>query len=601
MKVEKPTQKDLNEDERVSTPEQIERDKVKDIIQSFAKAYSALKIYPIENPAVINSTKIFSDKLMDFLSEYEEMIIGIHEFSLSFNKETVHTDGEKKKSLPFLLYKDGMRELSFHEGLDLEEIGDFLETVKENADLPEEESNIINSLWEKDFSHIRYFALDEFLDTNIGGDNSGSDLIPGKLELSTGEIKLTEEDKDEINKRMEILAVDPGNDLTEGLKTPLSKENKVAEAAAISKSDFPEIEKLVADDREFSRIRELVTVLFEVLFLEDRETKFLETLNVLDLCLQETLEKANFSQASLILNQIFDLKDVVPEQSGDKLELLDRIIKKAKDEAAIQELEKLFFNEKFENLDPFLEYIYLLCPDSIPTVIHIWEKTKDLDVKNSLSFLLQKIGEKHIETLVEYAQNGQASLAREIIAILGKIDKKHSLPYLKIFAVHKDKSIRLETIQALTNIHDKDGDDILLDMLFDKEEQIRIAAVTRLTPFGNPAALSRLKEVIVRNNFDKKSRAEKRVYLNYCALNPNEEINFLFHSILNKRNFFLSNKALTTRLCVVVALEAMATPEAVTILKEGTHLRKKRIRKACKFALRKLAARHSQYREVEVK
>jgi len=601
MILEKPTQKDLNENESVSTPEQIERDKVKDIIQAFAKAYLALKIYPIENPAVTNSTKVFSDKLMDFLSEYEEMIIGIHEFSLSFNEETLHTDGEKKKSLPFLLYKDGMRELSFHEGLDLEEIGDFLETVKENADLPEEESNIINSLWEKDFGHIRYFALDEFLDKNIGGSDSGRDLVPGKDELSTGEIKLTKEDKDDINKRMEILAVDPGNDLTEGLETPLSKENKVSEAAAISKSDFPEIEKLVADDREFSRIRELVTLLFEVLFLEERKEKFSETLNVLDLCLQETLEKANFSQASLILNQIFDLKDIVPEQAEDKLLLLDRIIKKAKDKAAIQELEKLFFSGKFENLDPFFEYIYLLCPDSIPTVIHIWEKTKDLNVKSSLSFLLQKIGEKHIETLVEYAQNGHASLASEIITILGKIDKKHSLPYLKIFAAHKDKSIRLETIQALKNIHDKDGDDILLAMLFDKEEQIRIAAVTSLNPLGNPAALSRLKEVITRKDFDKKSRPEKRVYLNYCAQNTNEEINFLFHSILNKRNFFLSNKAMTTRLCVVAALEAMATPEAVTILKERSHLGKKRIRRACKFALRKLAARHSQYREVEVK
>ena len=601
MIVEKPTEKDQNENGRVSTPEQIEIDKVKDIIQSFAKAYSALKIYPIENPAVINSTKIFSDKLMDFLSEYEEMIIGIHEFSLSFNKETLHTDAEKKKSLPFLLYKDGMRELSFHEGLDLEEIGDFLEIVKENADLPEEESNIINSLWEKDFDHIRYFALDEFLDNNIGEDNSGGDLVPGKDAFSTGEIKLTEEDKDEINKRMEILAVDPGHDISEGLKTPLSKENKVSEAAVISKSDLPEIEKLVADDREFSRIRELVTLLLEVLFLEDREEKFSETLNVLDLCLQETLEKGNFSQASLILNQIIDLKDVVPEQAGDKLLLLDRIIKKVRDKAAIQELEKLFFNEKFENLEPFLEYVYLLCPDSIPTVIHIWEKTKDLDVKRSISFLLQRIGEKHIDTLVEYAQNGHASLAKEIITILGKIDKKHALPYLKIFAAHKDKSIRLETIQALKNIHDEEGDNILLDMLFDKEEQIRIAAVTKLTPFGNPAALSRIKEVIVKKNFDKKSRAEKRVYLNYCALNPNEEINFLFHSILNKKNFFLSNKALTTRLCVVSSLEAMATPEAVTILKEGSQLGKKRTRRACKFALRKLAARHSQYREVEVK
>jgi HEAT repeat protein len=138
-------------------------------------------------------------------------------------------------------------------------------------------------------------------------------------------------------------------------------------------------------------------------------------------------------------------------------------------------------------------------------------------------------------------------------------------------------------------------------MLFDKEEQIRIAAVTKLNPLGNPAALSRINEIISRKDFDKKSRPEKRVYLNYCAQNPNKEINYLFHSILNKRNFFLFNKAMTTRLCVVAALETMATPEAVTILKEGSHLGKKRIRRACKFALRKLAARHSQYRDVEVK
>jgi len=600
MLAENSTQKNLDEIPGVSTPEQIEIDKVKDIIQSLIKAYSALKIYPIENPAVINSTMVFSNKLIDFLREYKEMRIGIQEFSLTFNEEILHSDGEKKKSLPFLLYKDGMRELSFHEGLDLEEIGDFLETIKINADLPEEESDIINSLWENDFAHIRYFALDEFLDKNIGGSNTGNDLIPEKDILSTGKIKLTQKDKEEINKRMEILAVDPGNDLTEGLNTTLSKENKVTEAAAITKGDFPEIERLVADDRENSRIRELITLLFEVLFLEDRKDQFSETLNVLDLCLQDTIEKANFSQASLILNQIFDLKDAVPEQDSEKLLLLDRIIKKAKNKPAIEELEQLFNNGKIEDLDPFLEYIHLLCPESIPTVINIWEKTEDLNIKSSISFLLQEIGEKHIETLVEFAQNGHASLAREIITILGKINKTHSLPFLKMFSTHKDKSIRLETIQALKNIHDKDGDEILLDLLLDKEEQIRIAAVTSLNYFGNPTAVSRISNVIAKKDFDKKSRAEKRVFLDYCAQNSNEEITHLFHSILKKKSLFFSKKILATRLCVVAALETMATPEAVTILKEGSLLRKTRVRKACKFALKKLAARHSQYREVEV-
>ncbi len=121
----------------------------------------------------------------------------------------------------------------------------------------------------------------------------------------------------------------------------LSKENKVTETATISKSDIPEINKLVADDRESSRIRELITLLFEVLFLEDRKDQFSETLNVLELCLLETIKKANFSQALLILNQIFDLKDVVPNQAKDKLLLLERIINKVKDAKKLAK--KVFF------------------------------------------------------------------------------------------------------------------------------------------------------------------------------------------------------------------------------------------------------------------
>ncbi len=600
MRAETPTQKKHDKNERISAPETIESAKVKDIIQSLIRAYSALKIYPIENPAVINTTTIFSEKLMDFLSEYEEMKIRIHEFSLSFNEEILHEDGEKKKSFPFLLYKDGMRELSFHEGLDLEEIGEFLEMVKKNADLPEEESDIIQSLWEKDFSHIRYFALDEFLDKNIGNSNPGSDLFAEMDNLTTGKIELTQKDKDDIDKHMEILAMDPGKDLVAGRNTIRSKENKVSEAAAITKSDHPEIEKLVVDDREGSRIRKLITLLFEVLFLEERKHQFSETLNVLDLYLQDAVEHANFSQASLILNQIIDLKDVVADLASDKLLLLDRIIKKAKDKSAFQELEKLFLDGKVQNLNPFLDYLHILCPESISTVINIWEKTEDLNARSSISYLLLKIGETHIDTLVDFAQNGHVSLAREIISILGKINKTHALLYLKRFAIHSDKAIRLETIQALRIIQHKDGDKILLDLLEDNEEQIRIAAASSLNHFGNPETVRRICGIIQKKDFDKKCRSEKRILLNYCAQNPCEKINHLFHSILTKRNFFLSKKALITRLCVVAALETMGTPEAVTILKEGSLLKKKRIRKTCRLTLRKLIARKSQYREIKV-
>jgi hypothetical protein len=61
--------------------------------------------------------------------------IDIQEFSFTYKNKLVFQDKKTIKSLPFLLYKDGMQTLSFYKGLKKEEIQGFMEIIKKVYEL----------------------------------------------------------------------------------------------------------------------------------------------------------------------------------------------------------------------------------------------------------------------------------------------------------------------------------------------------------------------------------------------------------------------------------------------------------------------------------
>jgi len=166
-----------------------EVNKATGVLKFFDSAFSSIKLFPSDNPSVKKSTDSFYERITEFLDEYKKLVVIIEEFSFSYKGETVFKGKEKQNSLPFFFFKDGMRELTFYDGLEKRELKDFLELIKEESTLPLEDSDIVNSLWAKDFAHIRYFAIDEFLDLDIGkgGERSTTDI----KEFSKGSISLT--------------------------------------------------------------------------------------------------------------------------------------------------------------------------------------------------------------------------------------------------------------------------------------------------------------------------------------------------------------------------------------------------------------------------
>lgn len=570
-------------------PEAASVKKAKEVLSLFAKAFASMRIYPSDNPTVESLIHAFSDKIIKFLEEFDELKLGVQEFNFSFKKETVFQDEHKKASLPFLLFKDGMRELAFSRGLDKEELVGFLKILKDNADLPADEGDVVHSIWMKDFPHIRYFAIDEFLESEAGEEKE--EYFPvDKEELTEGKIKLTLQDRKELRKRSAAL------DLHKKESTEAEGDREITledislpfQMSSISEKETPDLESLLKEHRSTPPLTEMINLLFEILYLEDRIDAFSSILNILNRFYKEVVYKSLFMLASLILHRLQELAELFSGQFEEKKEWLEKILQHMKSESTLAFLKKLFMNGQIDDFDSFFHYLKCLGTRALPLAADIWEEAKDPMTKLKASNFLYNIGKKDITSLFNIAQNHRTSLSKEIMKILGKIGNPKALPFLMKFTGHGDKDVRLSVINALSAIDDTNINSVLIEFLSDRDGKVRTQAAMSLKYCNDQAIISHLIQIAEKKDFKERLKKEKKFILEYLAKTQSDEVCSLLRSILKKWSIFYSPKQNETRLCAIPALEKMANQEALKILEEGVKIRNKNIRIACGLALRKI-------------
>jgi len=126
-------QKGIDLSEGVLSLEGEELDEVilqaRDVMNIFVKTIKAYRLYPRENPALDDFRRLFSHKLQSFLDTYHSFAFQIGEYNFSFSGKILYDNKDLKTSLAFRLYKDGLRELRFMEGVEEAEIWGLIDII----------------------------------------------------------------------------------------------------------------------------------------------------------------------------------------------------------------------------------------------------------------------------------------------------------------------------------------------------------------------------------------------------------------------------------------------------------------------------------------
>ncbi len=566
-------------------PETLKR--VKDLFSLFAHAISATKLFPAHHASVISFQDELYDKLTKFLEEHEELNIGIEENAFTYEGEIAYRDDNILKSLPYLFFKDGMHKLTFLRDLDKAELLAFLDVVRTVSLLPPDQHDIVESLWEKDFPHSRYYVPDEFLESRLAvHQKKAVDFGIDKAQISQGKIELTTDDTEIIHQK---------------LTARFQKEQKEAADFAsltdsLDKGESSLIESMLSYERDISTATDFLGLIFELLYTEDRLEPFKKALSFVEKRYQEWLQNGDFTHVTIVIRQMEDLAQILSLNAPERASEVEKFLKTIIDQCPLEALLQMARQGQIEDFRSFFEFLRRLGPKTLPIGAELLEDSLHQEVRSAAFEFLEEMGKDRLDLLANLAQEQKPFITKAIIAIFSDLHDQKAIPFLAKFLSYRNKEIKIEVIKALGRFAETVAHKILLEfMREDEDEDIRTAAAEKIDLSLDKNLMKTAIDLASAKNFHAKSFREKEAVLKALGRGKPDEACDLLRAFLKKSNFLKKPKIEESRFCAIRALETIATPRAVEILSAGAERAKKKVRATCREALERLTTgRHAK-------
>jgi len=132
--------------------------RVREILRLLVKAQKALRLYQTGNAVSERLQAELFSTLSTHLDDFGSFTLTVREFRILLGGEAVYEGTDRNDSLAFLLFRDGIRQLTFGPGLTPNELHRFLTCLNRVAVLANEQDDLVTLFWEEDFKAITVYA-----------------------------------------------------------------------------------------------------------------------------------------------------------------------------------------------------------------------------------------------------------------------------------------------------------------------------------------------------------------------------------------------------------------------------------------------------------
>jgi hypothetical protein len=133
---------------------------VEELFQTLSKALRAFQLYDRNNPVYHRFVSALRGAMGHLLGEHERLPLLVEEDRITWQGEEVYANANRAESLSFLLFRDGVRELTLKKGLEEEELEALLEVLHRARHARDGADDLITLLWDQDFRFLEYGVID---------------------------------------------------------------------------------------------------------------------------------------------------------------------------------------------------------------------------------------------------------------------------------------------------------------------------------------------------------------------------------------------------------------------------------------------------------
>jgi len=559
----------------------------RNLILLAAKTLTSMNTYPSNSPVIAKQKDRLYKEFQSFLSNHHILTVTVSESTVLLGDQVIYEEKTRSKSLAFLLYKDGLREISFYEPMTSRELDQFLDALTENMGAPEE-TDVVSLLWEKDFNNILYVAIDEIFsnteepaDSHFGGE-TGSRSSSGDEKASSGAIALTSEDRKCVTETGSKIGRIDGEQTDPGVG--------VSQSILLNDQELQEIKRIVSDDkRAFNPPRELADALFEMLDLERDPGRCDSILKVLKEYLSGLVSGANFEMACDVILALSEIERSSPPRHSEYGPLVQTVLEDARSPRAIERIRLLLRGGITGSLEHLFKYLSLLGPGAASILVDILTKMEDPTIRSKARALLAEFVHKSPRCVEEWLFDPRVHLVKQLISILGQPRLEEAIPYLDKCVYWHDADIRKEVIRALSRIGGKTANSIQVKFFTDPDPQVRVLAA-RSVDISDPETIELACKLISEKQFFKTEMLERKAWVDLLRKAGSDGVVPVLRDLLHHRTWFKRKENDQFRSYVASALGSVATEAAIQVLLEATHMRNRRVRNVCQHVLERVQA-----------
>ncbi len=519
------------------------------------------------------------------IDSFGSLLLQVEEDRLLLEDETVYDQSGTTENLAFLMFRDGIRSLAFHEGVELGELAGFVDCLALGDRLADLDHDLITALWEQDFMHIEYEVVDPFL----GGEGSGGDAFD---ELKDTVIRRLNELTTVGGSSMRAAGGDSSDNENRGVvggegKSDSSNDQADAvdpEAVALTTEELQVIDWELADPTAL--LYDFAVVLLEIIgdpqSLSSGEERLVDSLVMV---VQQYLDDKNIDGLELVADRLDVLEEEGRRSAGSADELLGRAATPERLSGLIAGLQSAP-PEIAGRLGRFLQRMRVC---AYPTFLEILATSDDRAVRKLVLDLLRVTGGIPTEHLLPFMNDQRWYVVRNAVQLATDSGDVELVGQLERLLHHSDARVRREVIRSLDTFAEKRSMPLLLSALDDEDSPVRILAVRSLGRVGDARQFPLVLGRVESRDFESRPSEEIEAFLLTLALLGGQRAVGTLNKFWKHRMFGTHPMAL--RLVAIQALGAVRSDEATRALAEAARSNEAPIQRAAARALGEAQAR----------
>lgn len=531
-------------------------EQIQDFFVTLGKALRAFQLYDENNPVYQRFVQALAFAFRDLWHEVEELHVMVEEERLTVEGEEVYRNDSRSESLAFLLYKDGLRSLTFRPGME-QETEIFLRVLNQARLARADGDDLITLLWEADLQYLRYRHVDLLAE--------GVDLPEPGPGHSAGELQAV----------LEAEKPEPGE---EDAAAAAAEENQVQ---TLNREDFnPTLYNL--DAREMETLQtaiqeeiqrdirgDVLNALFDRLE-EPHPERQSEILGIISMLVPALLARGELGAASQVLSELREIESrdgVMQEEHHQTVaRLLDRLSGEETLGELVRALEDGAISPSPQLLGGFLGH---LRAGALGILIRAAETTQNRDMQPVLREAVAGIAQRNRAALLRFLDHDDPMVVCGALHLAGRMQVREVAARLPDLFYHEDPEVRKVAVETVLALNATTLASTLQELLLDRDADVRVATARALEQMRFRGAAGRFREILESREIRKADLSEQiAMFEAYGSIEDPQALAFL-DKYLNGKGFLGRREPSEIRACAALALGKVGGSQARDALRKA--------------------------------